>query len=261
MSVTTVVQALGWIPVVWLLATHLLHDRGRLPDHATALRIAGFAAAATVVAGAVATSMWPLAALGVLWLRSEVFAHRHRREHVPVEAGDADEEPRIHWHASASPEGEVEGETPEPEGESHPEPEVLDDVRIHHGPAAVVRGQGVQQLPVQARAETGSRGAPVRRSVPPRPRPRSERDHLPAAVALRTRPPAAAEKAKKQQGPEGFVARMSRVAGPALSILFKIEIVIAVVIVLVLFGIWSQEQRGDFGNRTNGTLCKLMNGC
>jgi hypothetical protein len=46
-----------------------------------------------------------------------------------------------------------------------------------------------------------------------------------------------------------------------LSWLFKIEIVIAVVIALVLFGIWSTHQRGSFNDRANHSLCGLMGGC
>jgi hypothetical protein len=304
MSVTTVLEALGWIPVVWLLAVHTLHDRGRLPDHARSLRVAGFVAAATVVAGAVATRMWPLAALGVLWLRSEVFAHRH-----PAPA-----EPEIHWHEHTNDEdahshpGSVEPEVGpfsrpdveplaepgvgdevdiEPDVESdveslsepgvdpHSEPdlrpafesvlraeatEVVDDVRIHHGPAAVVHDHEIEPLP-------------VRRSVPDQPRQRSperaERDHLPAMVALRTRPPEhASQKSpgkvpaqRKATAPAKSRAGLANRLSWVLSILFKIEIVIAIVIVLVLFGIWSQHQRGTFNDRANHSLCNWMDNC
>jgi hypothetical protein len=261
MSVTTTVQALGWIPVVWLLVVHLLHDRDKLPDHARPLRVAGFFAAATVVAGAVATQMWPLAALGVLWLRSEVFAHRH---HAPAPDPDDASAPEIHWHEHDDEDVE------DAEDVEDREPEVLNDVRIHHGPTAVVHGHTVEELPVQARRDPAEElhGPQVRRSVPGRPRdPGSSRARQPASVALRSkpkpgssssrprpsRPTDRAASRKHERGP-GFTGRMSW----ALSILFKIEIVVVVVIALVLLGIWSNHQRGDFNDRANHTLCGWM---
>ena len=77
MSAHTILQTLGWVPVLWLVTVHLLVDRRRLPRDGWALRIAACAAAAVVIAASIQADMWPLAGLGLLWLRSEVFAHRH----------------------------------------------------------------------------------------------------------------------------------------------------------------------------------------
>jgi len=80
MSISAILRALGWIPVVWLLGVHLLVERGRLPRDGAAFRLAGCAAAGLVITAGVMFAMWPVAALGLLWLRTEVFAHRHSLE-------------------------------------------------------------------------------------------------------------------------------------------------------------------------------------
>lgn len=77
MSASLILQTLGWVPVAWLVTTHLLVERGRLARDGVALRLAGCAAAAVVITAAALANMWPVAALGLLWLRTEVFAHRH----------------------------------------------------------------------------------------------------------------------------------------------------------------------------------------
>jgi hypothetical protein len=77
MSARTILITLGWVPVLWLVIAQFLVDRRRLPRDGAGLRVAGCAAAIVVVTAGVFTQMWPVAALGLLWLRTEVFAHRH----------------------------------------------------------------------------------------------------------------------------------------------------------------------------------------
>jgi hypothetical protein len=77
MSVAVMLQAWGWVSVVWLVTVHLLIRRGRLPQHGLAYQVAGSVAAVSVVAASAAEDLWPVAVLGLLWLRVEVFGHRH----------------------------------------------------------------------------------------------------------------------------------------------------------------------------------------
>jgi hypothetical protein len=77
MSIHVIVQALEWLPVLWLVTVHLLVERGRLPCGGWAFRIAAGSAAASLLVASLATGMWQMAALGLLWLRTEVFAHSH----------------------------------------------------------------------------------------------------------------------------------------------------------------------------------------
>src|SRR5690242_3566842 len=93
MSVTVVLQALGWVSVVWLVVVYAMVQRGRLPGDGRAYRIAGSAAAASVVAASVAEEIWPVAVLGLLWLRTEVFGHRHHLPHDQAAPGAPDQPP------------------------------------------------------------------------------------------------------------------------------------------------------------------------
>jgi hypothetical protein len=75
-TVEIIIHLVCWAAVVALVVVHLLVERERLPRGGAAFRLAGAAAAASIVAAAVMTRFWPIAALGLLWLRTEVFAHR-----------------------------------------------------------------------------------------------------------------------------------------------------------------------------------------
>jgi hypothetical protein len=77
MTSETIVQIACWVAVSALMVVHVLVERGRLSRGGAALRLAGGAAAGCIIAAAVVTRFWPIAALGLLWLRTEVFAHRH----------------------------------------------------------------------------------------------------------------------------------------------------------------------------------------
>jgi hypothetical protein len=144
MTVLEVLQAAGWLAAVWLVTVQVLVARGRLAPGTTAVRTAGGAAAVVVVAACAAASLWPVAVLGLLWLRSEVFGHRH-----------------------------------------------------------------------------------------------------PATVPLFT----------PQHGPRVHLGRH------AVDVIFKIEIALVVVVAAVMFVTWAMENGVAFHNRTDRTLCELVDGC
>jgi hypothetical protein len=77
MTGETIVQVACSVAVVALTVVHVLVERGRLSRGGAALRLAGGSAAVCIMAAAIVTRFWPIAALGLLWLRTEVFAHRH----------------------------------------------------------------------------------------------------------------------------------------------------------------------------------------
>jgi hypothetical protein len=83
MSTFVVVQALAWLAAFWLAGMHLLVQRGRFPAEGRAIRAAAAAAAGSLIAAAVLTRFWPLVALGLIWLRIEVFRHGDRAETHP----------------------------------------------------------------------------------------------------------------------------------------------------------------------------------
>ena len=174
MSVNVVLQALGWVSVVWLVVVYAMVQRGRLPRDGRAYRIAGSAAAASVVAASVAEEIWPVAVLGLLWLRTEVFGHRH---HLP----DGETAPGV------------------PDQPAARMPELL--------VGALARG--VQQAP----------------------HPHLPHPHLPHP-ARRT---------------------VDRV--------FRVEMGIVITIVVVLFGIWAQQQREEVGRHSNRVVCNWIDGC
>lgn len=73
-------QALGWVSVVWLVLVDAMIRTGRRPAGNRAFRIAGCAAALSVMAASAAERLWPVVILGGLWLRTEVFGYRHGLE-------------------------------------------------------------------------------------------------------------------------------------------------------------------------------------
>lgn len=187
MSVAVGLEALGWLAVVWYVVVHAVVQRGRLPRDGMAYRIAGGAAAASVVMTGVVEEIWPVAVLGLLWLRTEVFGHRH---HVPD-------------RRSAAP------AAPGPPAAKMP------DLLV----GALARG--ANQAPPQPRP-------PQPHSQPHLPHPHLPHPHL----ARRT---------------------VDRV--------FRIEMGIVITIVVVLFGIWAQQQREEMGNHSNRVVCNWIDGC
>ena len=178
MSVAVMLQAWGWVSVIWLVAVHLLIRRGRLPQHGRAYQVAGSVAATSVIAASAAEDLWPVAVLGLLWLRVEVFGHR--RPH------DSREHPAV------------------------PMPEFL--------VGALDRGRHVSP---------GSAG----------PDPEHHPHHLPHHLPH----------------PHLSARVVDRV--------FKVEMGIVIVIAVVLFGIWAQQNRATFTTRSNYVVCNWINGC
>lgn len=74
--VPTTWLAAAWVAVAWLVVAHVLVERGRVHHDGPAFRAATCAAAAALIAVCVAADLLPAAALGLLWLRTEVFPHR-----------------------------------------------------------------------------------------------------------------------------------------------------------------------------------------
>ena len=74
--------AAAWLAVAWLVVAHVLAERGRVHRDGPAFRAATCAAAATLIAVCVAAGLLPAAALGLLWLRAEVFPHREAPHRV-----------------------------------------------------------------------------------------------------------------------------------------------------------------------------------
>jgi hypothetical protein len=81
-STEILVQAVGWGAAAWLLVDQIRLRRGRPPG--AGHRAAEAAAAATVIAFAVLDGLWPVAAIGLLWLRAAVFRHVAFHAHLPA---------------------------------------------------------------------------------------------------------------------------------------------------------------------------------
>lgn len=210
MSVAVMLQALGWVSVVGLVAVHLLIQHGRLRPDGPAYRIAGCGAASCVVAASAAERIWPVAVLGLLWLRIEVFGHRH---HVPAP-----------------------GATPEPAG----------------GPAS-------SPAPAPGRMPPFLVGAMARDKQ----RPASE------SPGSKTGPPAGARQPPvpaQPSHPHLPHPHLPHLPHPhldrrAVDRVFKIEMGIVIVIAVVLFGIWAEQQRDSFRTTTDHVVCNWIEGC
>ena len=83
-DVDVMLQALGWVSVVWLVTVEVLIRQGRMTAYGPGFRVAGCAAAASVLAASVSERIWPVAVLGLLWLRTEVFGHRRGQQDSPA---------------------------------------------------------------------------------------------------------------------------------------------------------------------------------
>jgi len=229
MSVAVVLQALGWVSVLWLVTVHLLIQRGRLAQSGKAYRIAGCAAAASVVAAGAAEEIWPVAVLGLLWLRIEVFGHRH---HVPEARTSPAEQAEHGSSAGGHPAGRVKNPAPDPERM----PTLL--------VGALARDA---QRPTISRAASGTGSRPVRASrasgspaSTPRPRSGSERPlNRPHAPHI----------------PHPHLGRR------AVDRVFKVEMGIVIVIALVFFGLWAEQQRAAFTRNTDYVVCNWISGC
>jgi hypothetical protein len=221
MSVPVVEQALEWLPVLWLVTVHLLIERGRLPRGGWAFRIAAGTAAASVLAASLATGMWPVAALGLLWLRTEVFRHPHATE-SDLAAPDLAESDLAESDLAAPDLAAPDLAAPEKTHRHQAQPDRPHEIRIQPDWA-------------------------------PGPSPRASAGRAAAAPSART--------AQRRRPRSGFTAGLFRYGPPAMAWLFKIEIVVVIIVLLVLFGSWSGQQRHSFNHRANTTLCGLLGGC
>jgi len=219
MSVVVILQALGWVSVVWLVTVHLMIQRGRLPEDSMMYRIAGCSAAGSVVAASVAEAIWPVAVLGLLWLRIEVFGHRH---HVP----------------ECQTEAEAPGQHPALESGHDPAPEPERMPALLVGALGRGQSQSVSRAPA-ARPAAGAR-APSR--SPSGRAPSGQR-----APAARAHP--------SHHLPHPHLGRRT------VDRVFRVEMAIVIVVAVVLFGIWAEQQRVSFRRDSNHVVCNWIDGC
>jgi hypothetical protein len=214
MSVAVMLQAWGWVSVVWLVTVLLLIGRGRLPAHGRAYQLAGSVAAASVIAASAAEKIWPVAVLGLLWLRVEVFGHRHRAE--PARAHDG------HLERGARPDAHPEGH-----------PDARSSRRV---PAAPMPDFLVGAL------DRGSRPGASGHHSSPEPHPSAP--HSSHSLS-----------APHPHLPHPHLGRR------AVDRVFKVEMGIVIVIAVVLFGIWAEQNRANFSSNTDYVVCNWIDGC
>ncbi len=227
MSLREIIQAFGWIPVCGLLTVHVLIYLGRLPRHGLAIRVAGYVAALTIVAAALSTRMWPIAVLGLLFMRTELLGHRHAEE-------------RSAYQGARRIPG---ARRPEPEGE-----ELLDDVRIHHGSDVI----GVAHARHPEYTVPGMTAATAT-TLRARTHDKTDPDFVPASTGLR-------EGHHEHHEPAGTMRFLSS-AKHFTDVLLKLEIIAVVVIALVLFGVWAEGQRRDFTRNSDQNVCQMSYSC
>jgi hypothetical protein len=230
MSLREIIQAFGWIPVCGLLTVHVLIYLGRLPRHGTAIRVAGYVAALTIVAAALSTRMWPIAVLGLLFMRTELLGHRHSEERA------------AHQSAQRIPAARP----PEPE-----RGEVMDDVRIHHGSDGI--GSAHSRHPEYTVPGMTAASATTLRA---RTHDKTDPDFVPASVGLRE---GHHEHPDHHEHPEAM--RILSSAKHFTDVLLKLEIIAVVVIALVLFGVWAEGQRRDFTRNSDSNVCQMSYSC
>ena len=240
MSVAEIIQAFGWSPVCWLLAVHILIRLGRLPRYGTAVRVAGYVAALTIVAAAVSTRMWPIAVLGLLFMRTELLGHRH---------ADEREDNRLlamfERFRRSGPDTRGEPGVPRTRWPLHEDEEVIDDVRIHHGsgtPARLASRTAASAATLSART----------RPLPPS-HSKEDPDFVPASVGLRE------PHHHEDDKPSGM--RFLSSAKHFTDLVLKVEIIAVVVVALVLFGVWAEGQRREFTRTTNSNVCEMSFSC
>jgi hypothetical protein len=232
MSLREIIQAFGWIPVCGLLTVHVLIYLGRLPRHGTAIRVAGYVAALTIVAAAVSTRMWPIAVLGLLFMRTELLGHRHHEERTAHQGAQ-----RIPAARRAPGDG----------GDK----EVLDDVRIHHGSDVI--GVAHSRHPEYTVPGMTAASATTLRA---RTHAKNDPEFVPASVGLRE----GHHEHEAQPEPAGTM-RFLMSAKHFTDVLLKLEIIAVVVIALVLFGVWAEGQRRDFTRNSDSNVCQMSYSC
>ena len=248
MSAHTILQTLGWVPVLWLVTIHLLVDRQRLPRDGWALRIAACAAAGVVVTASIEADMWPLAGLGLLWLRSEVFAHRH-----PIHEFQA-------YREQARRNRESEQTPAEPASiAADPGPEPADPVEA---PAPIRVLATTPALAPERAPERAPEPAPTTVSPPPRPAglviPQWQPPHSSRHVTSHT---LAREAGRRTAYKAEHPPPKPRVGPRMVNAIFKIEVMIVLIAILAVFGSWAESHRSVFNHKANTSVCKMMGGC
>ena len=75
-----VIDFISWFAVAALAVLHILAERDRIDRHSVAFRTGAGVSASLVIASAILAGVWPAAALGLFWLRSEVMGHDDRHD-------------------------------------------------------------------------------------------------------------------------------------------------------------------------------------
>jgi hypothetical protein len=249
MSVAVMLQALGWVSVLWLVTIHLLIQRGRLAQTGRAYRIAGCAAAASVVAASAAEEIWPVAVLGLLWLRIEVFGHR---AHVPECRPEFQDGPGDQGADPDFGRPHLGG----PDHDSAPEPENLPTLLV----GALTRQK---QRPIISRSQSVLSGSPES-SVP-------SGSAAPTVAGPLTVPPAKGSPVPKPRPTSGSERPQRHLHAPhiphphlgrrTVDRVFKVEMGIVIVIALVFFVIWAEQQRASFTRNADYVVCNWIDGC
>lgn len=220
MSVAVMLQVLGWVSVAWMVTVHLLVQYRLSPD-GMAYRIAGCAAAASVLAVSVAEAVWPVAVLGLLWLRTELFGHwDHVPERLTAPPVPSPARPRMPALLEATLTSPPRADSLRPDPRPYlPDPQVP----TPHGANPQVANRQVAD-PHRANrqvADTHAADPQVRRLHLPHP-------HLDRRTVDRV---------------------------------FKVEMGMMIIIAVVVFGIWAEQQRKAFADDTNQAVCYWINDC
>jgi hypothetical protein len=229
MSFAVVLQALGWVSVVWLVVVHAMVQRGRLPRDGRAYRIAGCAAATSVVAAGVAEEIWPVAVLGVLWLRTEIFGHRH---HIPDRRIQAGEAPAL-GHARAG------------------QARALGQAQAGQARALGRAPGAMPELLVSALGRNANQPPfPLPAQHTPDTEHHSDAEHHPDAGHHLHLP-----HLPHPHLPHPHLARRT------VDRVFKIEMAIVITIAAVLFIFWAEQQRVTFTRNSDKVVCNWIEGC
>lgn len=216
-----VVQVVGWVAVVWLIAVHLLIQQGRMHRGGTVPRLAGVLAALVIAVAGLLAEIWPVFVLGLLWLRSELW-HRHS--------------PDDSWF---------------PPPEEHPHLD-LPDAEVTHESHRASDPRPVRADPAAPASRSGGSTATKPRAVPaPRTRPAPGRSGRPSGA------PSASSRPEHQEDH----TRRPVVSRRMVDVLFRIEITLLILVTVAAFAFWGFQNRPGFAHKANTNLCRLLGGC
>jgi hypothetical protein len=206
-----------------------------------------------VIAASIQADMWPLAGLGLLWLRSEVFAHRH-----PIHEFQAYREQTRRNRLAESKTGS------EAEAEARPAPA---DALASNDDTPLAPVEVKTPVPVLAAAAVPApERTPLAPAAPPSPPPK------PAGLVIpQWQPPhssrhvtshtLAREAGRRTAYKAEHPPPKPRVGPRMVNAIFKIEVMIVLIAVLAVFGSWAESHRSVFNRQANTSLCKMMGGC